>query len=109
MQDFLITLQENIETIKNIGDKIESGDSYIEDVKEYLPLLNQTITDILKMNQQPQAGLDINQDFILQVLHDIIYGMENEDSVFLLDVLRYGLLQIYLYVEAELIGDECYE
>lgn len=102
MGEFDIFLRKNIELVEKIGDKIENRNPYMEDLREYLPFLNQIITTIVGLIQEPEISLELNQGFILQVLNDILYGIENEDSVFLLDVLRYGLLEIYHYVETEL-------
>lgn len=102
MGEFDIFLKKNIELVEKIGDKIENRNPYMEDLREYLPFLNQMITTIARLIQEPEISLELNQGFILQVLNDILYGMEHEDSVFLLDVLRYGLLEIYHYVETEL-------
>lgn len=102
MEDFYDLLRKNAELVEEIGRKIENKQSYMEELRAYMPSLNQMVTTILGITQEPQVVLELNQAFILQVLSDILYGMENEDSVFLLDVLRYGLLEIYKYIETEL-------
>lgn len=106
MNDFLNLLQQHINAVEIIGNKIENGEVYMEDMRGYLPSLNQMITTIFELVQNPQVPLSLNPEFVLQVLNDIIYGIENEDSVFLLDVLRYGLLEIYYYIGTELQGEE---
>ncbi len=102
MNEFLKLLQSQIETAEQIGNKIENGEEYMEDIRAYLPSLNQTVTSIFQIAQEPGSGLEINAEFVLQVLNDILYGIEHRDSVFLLDVLRYGLLEIYYYLAEEL-------
>lgn len=102
MNEFLNLLQSQIETAEQIGNKIENGEEYMEDIRAYLPSLNQTVTSIFQIAQEPESGLEINAEFVLQVLNDILYGIEHRDSVFLLDVLRYGLLEIYYYLAEEL-------
>ena len=102
MEEFSNLLWHNIEIVQCICNKIENQEAYIEDIRGYLPSLNQMITSIFTNMQQGQISLELNQGFIIQALNDILYGIENEDSVFLLDVLRYGLLEIYGYISSEL-------
>lgn len=109
MNEFLDSLRQQIEVVERIGDKIEHGEAYMEDMRNYLPSLNQMITTILDLKQTREIPLELNHEFVFQVLNDIIYGIENEDSVFLLDVLRYGLLEIYYYIGTELQSEEQYE
>lgn len=104
MDGFLEQLQQHMNVVESIGDKIENGEEYMGDIQAYLPLLNQILTDVFQMAQDPGSLLELDQEFIVQVLNDILYGMENRDSVFLLDVLRYGLINIYVYIQAELQG-----
>lgn len=98
---FLNQLQPHIEAVERIGNKIENGEEYMEEIRHYLPSLNQLVTEIFQIAQDPQAELEIDVEFVLQVLNDILYGIEHRDSVFLLDVLRHGLLEIYGYMEEE--------
>lgn len=106
MNEFLNLLQSQIETAKQIGNKIENGDAYMEEIRAFLPQLNRMIIAIFEMLQNPESALELNPDFVTQVLNDILYGIENCDSVFLLDVLRYGLLEIYYYIGTELQGGQ---
>lgn len=106
MKDFLIELQHQRETVKEIASKIENGSEYMEELRSYLPILNQTIITLFKMIQNSAIQLEINQKFVLQVLNDIIYGIEHEDSVYLEDVLRYGLLEIFDYLGTELQSED---
>ena len=102
MDEFFDLLQQHIGVVEGIGDKVERGEYYMEDVRQYLPSLNQIMTVILQMTQEPEVSLELDQGFVMQVLNDILYGIEQADSVFLLDVLRYGLLEIYYYIITEL-------
>ena len=102
MDEILMFLQQHIEVVQKIGDKIENGETYIGELREYMPSLKQMITTIFELTQIPEISLSINTEFVIQVLNDIIYGMEQEDTVFLLDVLRYGLLEVYYFVASEL-------
>lgn len=102
MNEFLILLQSQIETAEQIGNKIENGEAYMDDIRGFLPVLNQMTTEIFRIIQPPNSALEIDPSFVTQVLNDILYGIENQDSVFLLDVLRYGLLEIYYYIGTEL-------
>lgn len=106
MNEFLNLLQSQIETAEQIGNKIENGEEYMEDVRVYLPSLNQMVASIFQMAQGPEPVLEISPEFVLQVLNDVLYGIEHQDSVFLLDVLRYGLLEIYYYIGTELQGGQ---
>lgn len=106
MKNFLIGLQHQSEMLEALVTKIENGEAYMEELKAYLPVLNQTITTLFGMIENPAIQIEINPDFILQVLNDIIYGIENEDPVYLADVLRYGLMEIYGYVETELQSED---
>ena len=91
-------IQRHIETVEAIGTKIEQGETYLDELRGYLPSLNQMITGLA----DPNRSIELSEEFVLQVLNDIMYGVEQKDSVFLLDVLRYGLLEIYYYIAAEL-------
>lgn len=102
MDNFSGNLQEHIRAVEQIGMKIECGEAYIDELRRYLPSLQQMITQLFERLQSTDCILDLDPGFVLQVLNDIIYGMEYKDSVFLLDVLRYGLLEIYDYIAAEL-------
>lgn len=104
MKNFLIELQEMSKKAEELAVKIEGGETYMEELKLYLPILNQTIMKLFEVIQNPENLLELSPDFVLQVLNDIIYGIENEDAVCLIDVLRYGLIELFDYVTAELQG-----
>lgn len=109
MDQFLGILEQHMEIVDGISNKIENREGYMEGLKEYLPFLNEIVPGLLVLLQNPGYKFEINQEFVLQVLADILYGVENEDPVFLLDVLRYGLQIIYSYISLELQGREIYE
>lgn len=102
MDEFLIELKKQKEKIQEIADRIENQESYMGEMKEFLPELNRTITALFGMIQDSTLQIEINQNFVLQVLNDVLYGIEHEDSVFLEDVLRYGLIEVYDYIEIEI-------
>lgn len=109
MNEFMEMLQKHEKQVMQISEKIENGECYLDDLREYLPMLNQMMLSIFAQMDDPQVQLDLNKEFVLQVLNDIVYGIEQEDDVYLLDVLRYGLLEVYAYVGAELQGENSYE
>lgn len=90
-------LQENIELVQQICWLLESEQEYTESLTQYLPILNQTIYQILQYAQDTENSFNINEQYVLQVLRDIMYGIEHSDSVILLDVFRYGLIPMYSY------------
>lgn len=102
MDKLLNQLQPHIEAVEGIGNKIENSEEYMEEIRKYLPSLNSLMAELFQMAQNPEIGLEMDTEFVLQVLNDILYGIEHRDSVFLLDVLRYGLLEIYGYMEEEI-------
>ena len=109
MNEFMEMLQKHEKRVVQISDKIEKGEHYLDDLREYLPALNQMVLSIFMQMDDPQIQLDLNKEFVLQVLNDIVYGIEQEDDVYLLDTLRYGLLEVYSYIDAELQGENSYE
>ena len=70
MDKFLIELKTQKRQVENISDKIEAGQPYMDELKKYLPCLNQLVALIFEMIQNVE--LELNQDFVLQVLNDII-------------------------------------
>ena len=109
MDKFLAGLQQQRDTVDAIADKIENGEAYMEELRSYLPMLNQTILTLFEMIRDTVIPVAINGEFVLQVLNDILYGIEKEDPVFLVDVLRYGLIEIYDYVGMELQREDGHE
>lgn len=86
-----------IEKVESVCSLIENEQEYMGELTEYLPVLNETIQYLLTCSRNPDIPLMIDGQFVLQLLKDILYGMEQQDSVFLLDALRYGLLELYSY------------
>lgn len=104
MKNFLVELQEMSRKAEELTVKIEDGENYMEQLKACLPTLNQMVMRLFEMAQNPGNQVEISQDFLAQLLNDIIYGIEKEDSVYLIDVLRYGLIEFFDYVAIELQG-----
>ena len=102
MDDFMEQLQRNITEVEQIADRIEAGEEYREDIKTYLPELNAMVSAVFAISRGEAPLVPLDQGFATQVLQDVLYGLEQSDSVFLLDALRYGLLEIYYYVGEEL-------
>ena len=109
MSVFSEELQGHIEKLQEIADKMEHGQADMSEIKSYLPSMNQLITMIIELSAGPVPKIELNNEFLIQVLNDVVYGIENEDPVFLQDVLQYGLLEIYSYVNEELRDREIYE
>jgi hypothetical protein len=97
-------MQSEINHLDQIGNKIENKENYMGELKACLPEINQRIQAIFALTEDSGVSLGINKEFVLQVLSDLVYGIEQEDQVFLLDVLRYGLLEIYYFVGTEITG-----
>lgn len=102
MENFFAGLQQQRDRAEAIAAKAEHGEAYMGDLKGYIPSLNQTILALFGMMQNSTIPFSINQEFVLQVLSDIVYGMEQEDPVYLTDVLRYGLVEVFDYIDTEL-------
>ena len=109
MKEFITNLYQNIEKLQNIVDKIKNNQPYIEDLIQYIPSMNQIIQMIFNLAEDNKVQLQINNQFVIQVLKDTLYGIEHEDPVFLQDVLQYGMLEIYKYIIDELEDGVIYE
>lgn len=109
MEGYPETLQQHIDFVEQLTAKIENNEYYIDELRGYLPPLNRMIQQIFALYDQSMGRIELNIDFVVQVLQDIVCGIEHEDEVYLLDVLRYGLLEIYCYIETELQGEYNYE
>ena len=81
MEKLLVELQEHSETVETLVEKIEAGEAYMEELKAYLPILNQMIIKLFELFQTSMYSIELSQEFVLQVLNDIIYGIEKEDTV----------------------------
>lgn len=98
MNEFLAYLMEHMNHIEALCDRIETRVEYLAELRMLLPQVNQSISVILSLQEENPEIVELNQAFVSQVLKDLVYGIEKEDGVYLLDVLRYGLLPIYGYV-----------
>ena len=92
MHELLEKLCCNKEKVETIIQKIESREIYIDELKQYLPMMNEIVTCILY-----EAKISINEEFLVQVLR--------QDDVILLDTLQYGWLEILNYVNDKLQGE----
>lgn len=99
-------LQIQMDKLNVICDLIENEKEYASTLNGYLTELNQTVNYLLLCSQDETNPFTINEQFVVQVLGDILYGMEYQDSVILLDVIRYGLMEIYRYGKDELQSEE---
>lgn len=95
-----------MDKVEHICRLIEDEKDYLGELTEYLPELNQTIGFMLECAGNPKIPFMINEELLIRVLKDILYGIEQQDTVFLLDALRYGLLEIYQYGKEELQSGE---
>lgn len=99
-------LQVQMDKLDRICSLIENEEEYASILNGYLTELNQTVNYLLLCSQDETNPFTINEQFVVQVLEDILYGMEYQDSVMLLDVIRYGLMEIYRYGKDELQSEE---
>lgn len=109
MKNFLDELQNQREMAEELATKVECGEAYMEEMNVFLSTLNEMIAELFELMQDPVNPIELSRDFVLQVLNDIIYGVEKKDSVCLADVLRYGLIEIFDYVAAEMQRGEGHE
>lgn len=108
MNNFWEILQEHIGALENILNKAENGAGIVSEIRSYLPSMNHVVTAMIELSTEPNKSIELNHEFVIQVLNDIVYGIQNEDEVYLQDVLQYGLLEIYNYVSDELRNEEVY-
>lgn len=82
-------LYENaVNQITSVCDAMLKRENYMEKMPECITAINQAVVPRMQ-----EAG---NQaSYILQVLEDMMYGMSQQDEVFLLDVLRFGMLPLF--------------
>lgn len=76
-----------LETILSIIDNICEKILKNKEFQQELHICVQAVTDICPIVLQNNA---LSQKF-LQILKDMMYGISQKDTVFLLDVLRFGL------------------
>ena len=77
-----------VNQITSVCDAMLKRENYMEKMPECITAINQAVVPRMQ-----EAG---NQaSYILQVLEDMMYGMSQQDEVFLLDVLRFGMLPLF--------------
>lgn len=74
--------------IVKICDKMLQKENYMEHMPDCINTINEAIIPRLEEEKD-------NTTVILHVLEDMMYGMSQQDEVFLLDVLRYGMLPLF--------------
>lgn len=104
METWLNKIEENRSKIDEICTLIENDYEYMEEVKRYLPRLNQLITELFAVAEK--QSIVLNKGFVCQVLTDFLDGIEHVDEVLLLDTLRYGMREIMTYMIEELEGGQ---
>ena len=67
MNDFEKKLKFHMECIVEITDKIDNRQEYMEELKKYLPYMNQVIPEILKKSEDPQIEFELNDEFVKDV------------------------------------------
>lgn len=98
-------LNKCIEIINEICILIKTQQEYLEKLKACLSIFSQGIEYILKVSADDKIPFEINERFVVQVLNDVLDGIEREDEVFLCDVLQFGLYPIYEYSITQLYGE----
>ena len=73
-----------ISEIDKLCQKIINKENYMIDMPACIQAINQACEIILKYNNHSEE--------IIPILEDVMYGMTQRDEVFLLDVLRYGMM-----------------
>ena len=76
-------LQLAIDAIDNLCTKILQKENYQREMQVCVQSINESCLILLQENPQ--------EEDILWILQDMMYGMEQKDEVVLLDVLRFGL------------------
>ena len=77
-----------VNQITGICDAMLKRENYMEKMPECVAAINRAVVPRMQ-----EAGDQAS--YILQVLEDMMYGMSQEDKVFLLDVLRFGVLPLF--------------
>lgn len=77
-------LNSAIVALDEVCKKVIQKENYMEDMPKCIEIVNGAVTMLMT-----EEGY--NQEYILQLLEDVMYGMSQQDEVFLLDVLRFGL------------------
>lgn len=77
-------LKKAIENLDIVCEKIKTKENYMQEMPKCVEAVNGAVMMLL-------AEENSNQKYILQLLEDMMYGMTQQDEVFLLDVLCFGL------------------
>ena len=76
-------LEQAVLAVDSICGKILRNEEYLSQMPVCVAAINQAV--MLLLNEENGA------EYILGILEDIMYGMTQQDEVFLLDVLRFGI------------------
>ena len=79
-----VQLEEAIESINNLCKQILEQKNYQKDLPQCVEKINTAMSILLK-------DASINSLLLVQLLQDMMHGVENQDEVLLLDVLRFGI------------------
>lgn len=79
------TVEYAITKIEQACQRMKKRENYMQEMPECVSAINDAM--MLLLNEK-----NCNQEQILTLLEDIMYGMSQRDDVFLLDVLRFGLM-----------------
>ena len=93
--EYISILEELMEKLIELANKIEDKETYYEKLIEIVKEIEYTINLLFQIFSDVElaetAGFD--KIYILQILQDLMSGIENDDRVLLVDVLRFGLYQ----------------
>lgn len=87
MKEIGIMNQEAIEQIEDVCNAIINKENYLEKMPKCINSINNAVLPIIESSEDMAPK-------VLQVLEDMMYGMTQNDEVFLLDVLRFGVLPL---------------
>ena len=79
-----VQLEEAIESIDHLCNQMVNQENYQKDLPECVGKINIAMSILLN---DPM----IHSPLLLQLLQDMMSGIENQDEVLLLDVLRFGM------------------
>lgn len=77
-----------VNQITCVCDALLKRENYLEKMPECIAAINQAVVPRMEEAEEKAS-------YILQVLEDMMYGMSQQDEVFLLDVLRFGVLPLF--------------
>lgn len=76
-------LKEAIKKIEYVCGKIINKENYMEEMSECVQAINAACMILMEDTKE--------QEMLIPMLEDVVYGMTQTDDVFLLDVLRFGM------------------